>query len=247
MKKYFYPMALLLSGAIYAQTGKVGVNTETPTETLQVKGTARITDLPLKDATNSINTKTDGTASQTKNQTFTPTKTLVVDKNGVVGVVNGLPVTELPEIKTIKYKTKTVPIDAATPNTSVLELGNVAVRLRETTERENALSFKIINNITDPYGNPATADNVIINQYKVGSGGHFGGQNMYTSATKNQWYDITNQKVNINNRDFVQYWICLVNTKEMYRLSVNVNRVLTSGSVNSPAQVTLFLERLTDQ
>lgn len=76
---------------------KVGIATskETPaTETFQVRGTARITDLPLSGTASAINTKTDGTASTAKDQTFTAVKTVVVDANGVLGTVSGLPTVE---------------------------------------------------------------------------------------------------------------------------------------------------------
>ncbi|MDY3344298.1 hypothetical protein PG326_03410 [Riemerella anatipestifer] len=86
------------AGSGVAQTEKkVGIATskETPaTETFQVRGTARITDLPLSGTASAINTKTDGTASTTKDQAFTAVKTVVVDANGVLGTVSGLPTVE---------------------------------------------------------------------------------------------------------------------------------------------------------
>lgn len=76
-----------------AQTsGKVGVNTATPTETFNVKGTVRITELPINGASASIYTKTDGTASAAKDQTFNAVKTVAADNNGVIGVINASPV-----------------------------------------------------------------------------------------------------------------------------------------------------------
>ncbi|PST45063.1 hypothetical protein CYV15_00715 [Riemerella anatipestifer] len=84
------------SGVVQVEK-KVGIATskETPaTETFHVNGTARITDLPLNGATSAINTKTDGTASTAKDQTFTAVKTVVVDANGVLGTVSGLPTVE---------------------------------------------------------------------------------------------------------------------------------------------------------
>lgn len=167
---------------------------------------------------------------------------MVVDENGVVGAVAGLPVVEDELSKSIKYTTKTVPINTSTPTASVVSLGNISVRFNGTNPNpgaigaEQSLSFKLITN----------TDNVIVNQLKIGSGSISGGQNIYTSALKDQWNEITKQKPNINNNDFVQYTIALVNTKEVYRLTATVNKAL-SGTVSSPAQVTLFLERLTDQ
>lgn len=240
--------AIFLSGVAMAQTGKVGINTDNPTETLQVQGTTRITEIPINGSTNSIFTKPDGNASGSKDQTFTAVNTLVVDKNGVVGAIAGLPDTESKEVKSIKYVTKTVPINASTPDASVVRLGNLEVRFDGTspTAREESLSFRLVNKITDVNGREAFADNVIANQLKIGSGGIFGGQDTFISAMKGEWKQMTRQKPNIANNDFVQYNIALINTKEVYRLTVTVNKAL-SGAVSSVAQVTLFLERLTDQ
>ncbi len=90
--------------ALAQHTGKVGINTENPTETLQVSGTMRIETLPQNNATNAIYTKTDGTSSNSKDQVFTATKTLVVDANGVLGVIDGLPKTDAVEENTIVKK-----------------------------------------------------------------------------------------------------------------------------------------------
>ena len=55
-------------------TGKVGINTTNPTETLDVKGKVRIQEL-----------YTDGTKTGTNNATFTATNVVTVDDNGVLG------------------------------------------------------------------------------------------------------------------------------------------------------------------
>lgn len=56
---------VFLSGMAMAQTGKVGINTENPTETLHIKGSTRITDISLN-GSSTISTKTDGTVSENK-------------------------------------------------------------------------------------------------------------------------------------------------------------------------------------
>ncbi|MFU2094868.1 hypothetical protein [Ornithobacterium rhinotracheale] len=84
MKKSLFFAAALLGSVAFAQqqsTGKVGVNTDAPTETLQVKGTARVTNLPEQGET--ITTNASGTYEL--NQNFTPTKMVVTDANGVLG------------------------------------------------------------------------------------------------------------------------------------------------------------------
>lgn len=90
-KTIFVLISLSSSFALAQYTGKTGINTTTPTETLHVNGTERISSLPIHTAANSIYTKPDGTASAAKDQTFTATRTVVADNNGVLGYVNGLP------------------------------------------------------------------------------------------------------------------------------------------------------------
>ena len=55
-------------------TGKVGINTTEPTETLDVKGKVRIQEL-----------YTDNQQTGTNNATFTATNVVTVDNNGVLG------------------------------------------------------------------------------------------------------------------------------------------------------------------
>jgi hypothetical protein len=87
-------LAFLTSNAVrvtMTSNGNVGVGTETPTEKLDNSGITRLRALPLNGATNAINTTSGGNASSTQNQTFTATKTVVADNNGVLGYVTGLP------------------------------------------------------------------------------------------------------------------------------------------------------------
>ncbi|MDH6250359.1 hypothetical protein M2347_000086 [Chryseobacterium sp. H1D6B] len=75
--------------------GNVGIgNNNTSTEKLDViEGTTRIRKLPFNGASNAINTTPGGTASTNQDQTFTATRTVVADANGVLGYVTGLPTT----------------------------------------------------------------------------------------------------------------------------------------------------------
>lgn len=90
MKKNVIVTAVLLLFST-ALSSQVGINTASPTEIMDVNGTARVRELPLNGSANAISTKPDGTKSPTKNQPFTATKTVVVDNNGILGYVNGLP------------------------------------------------------------------------------------------------------------------------------------------------------------
>lgn len=63
---------------------RVAVGTRTPTETLDVAGTARLR-RPALPTERSINTRPDGTMSPTANQTLVPTHSLWADTQGVLG------------------------------------------------------------------------------------------------------------------------------------------------------------------
>lgn len=73
--------------------GNVGVNSSDPTERFDNNGITRLRILPLNGTTNAINTTSTGDASATQDQTFTATRTVVADANGVLGTVAGLPAT----------------------------------------------------------------------------------------------------------------------------------------------------------
>lgn len=82
------------------EQGLSTINAPVPTETFDVNGTFRVRQLPVHGATNAIFTLPDGNSSLPetgaigdikKTQTFTATRTVVADSNGVLGYVNGLP------------------------------------------------------------------------------------------------------------------------------------------------------------
>ncbi|MFS4428406.1 hypothetical protein [Chryseobacterium sp. S90] len=73
--------------------GNIGISTNLPTEKLDNNGTTRLRALPLNGSSNAISTTPSGTASTSQNQTFTATRTVVADANGVLGYVTGLPST----------------------------------------------------------------------------------------------------------------------------------------------------------
>jgi hypothetical protein len=78
---------------IITGTGNIGINTSIPTEKLDNNGITRLRTLPLNGAANAINTNSSGNASSAQDQTFTATRTVVADANGVLGYVTGLPST----------------------------------------------------------------------------------------------------------------------------------------------------------
>lgn len=80
MKRNLCILGLLAFMGLQAQTGKVGINTDAPTEILDVEGTLRVRDLPAEGG-NIYNS----TTSTTKTATFTPKYNIVADANGVLG------------------------------------------------------------------------------------------------------------------------------------------------------------------
>ncbi|GEN66339.1 hypothetical protein [Chryseobacterium rhizosphaerae] len=90
MKKVFILMTSLSASLFFPQ---VGINTPNPTEILDVNGIERVRELPKHNSINAIFTKPDGTKSESKNQTFTATKMVVADANGVLGYVDWSPTT----------------------------------------------------------------------------------------------------------------------------------------------------------
>lgn len=83
MMKTTLSCGVLLLAAVYfnAQTtGKVGINTNAPKETLEVNGTLKVDTLPTAGDKNAIYG-----GNNTKNATFTATHMVVADANGVLG------------------------------------------------------------------------------------------------------------------------------------------------------------------
>lgn len=86
MKKRILSLAFVaVAATAFAQStttstaGKVGINTDAPKETLEVSGTMKVVDLPTAGANKIYN------GAATKTGTFTPTKQVVADANGVLG------------------------------------------------------------------------------------------------------------------------------------------------------------------
>ncbi|MXV39104.1 hypothetical protein GO491_10525 [Flavobacteriaceae bacterium Ap0902] len=87
MKKKFTVLMLAVF-SLGTVTAQVGVETDTPTEMLDVSGTVRIQDLPIS-GQGTIYTKPDGTRSSSKDQQFNAKSSLMVDENGVIGLPEG--------------------------------------------------------------------------------------------------------------------------------------------------------------
>lgn len=79
MKRSILLAGMLAMGFANAQTGKVGINTETPNETLEINGTLRVDNLP-ESGSGKIYDGADTTATD-----FTGTKVVVADDKGNIG------------------------------------------------------------------------------------------------------------------------------------------------------------------
>ena len=86
LKNYSLLMGLLMPLGVWAQTERVGVNTNSPTEDLDVKGTARIQNLPKRDE--GVTTDTNGDYDSNKATKFLPNKVVVANAQGVLGAMN---------------------------------------------------------------------------------------------------------------------------------------------------------------
>lgn len=76
----------LAFGVTNAQTGKVGINTESPKETLEIQGTLRVDNLPKSETGKIYN------GADVANTTFTGVNTVVSDANGNIGYLPMLPI-----------------------------------------------------------------------------------------------------------------------------------------------------------
>ena len=77
---------LTFSLGLLAQTERVGVNTRTPTEELDVQGSVRIQTLPKTGE--GVTTNTSGSYDAGKSTNFAPNKVVVTNDQGVLGVMN---------------------------------------------------------------------------------------------------------------------------------------------------------------
>lgn len=80
MKKIIILGSVLLSFALKAQLGKVGIKNTAPTEVLDVNGTMRVRDIQIDGTTNALYN-----GSTTKSTTFTATNVMMTDANGNLG------------------------------------------------------------------------------------------------------------------------------------------------------------------
>ncbi|MGG5207478.1 hypothetical protein ACQWU4_00925 [Chryseobacterium sp. MIQD13] len=145
-------------------------------------------------------------------------------------------------IKALTYVKKTVtPIDNNTPANSAVTIGTISLRFNGTSVSAANLEYNL-----------SVPNHVTILYHKAGSGGvnleEWGRQ----ASLANTWYNFNGENgnatrdINPNNRDIGYAIIILHNTKEVYRVTANVNGDIAAvagvPAVNS--SVTLFVEKL---
>lgn len=113
---FFFGLGMASINAQTTQpTGKVGINTTNPTETLDVKGKVRIQEL-----------YTDGTKTGTNNANFTATNVVTVDNNGVLGK-KPLSSIIMPTIPTEPWQVVGSAAQATTNTQNIYQSGNVGI------------------------------------------------------------------------------------------------------------------------
>ena len=132
-------------------TGKVGINTTNPTETLDVKGKVRIQEL-----------YTDGTKTGTNNATFTATNVVTVDNNGVLGkkLLSSIIAAQTPNLPWKKVGTEN---ENAVPAKGLKIYSRYAVGIGEYKETDSDIgsSFEIKGGDTTQLGLINTKNNVL--------------------------------------------------------------------------------------
>ena len=132
-------------------TGKVGINTTTPTETLDVKGKVRIQEL-----------YTDGTQTGTNNNaTFTATNMVVVDANGVLGKQALPTIPTIPTIPTEPWRVAGGSTQATSNTSNIYQNGKVGIGNYSANNPSMESSFEINGGGSKQLGLINTINNVV--------------------------------------------------------------------------------------
>lgn len=208
MKKKLIPLVGLVVFALQA-FGQVGVGTETPTESLDINGTLRIRDLPINGTTNAIFTTGENTSSSTRNQTFTATKMVVLDANGVLGTRPGLPSTSNTKSWTssgINFGTATGP---EATNAMPFTFGPLSVSFYRPGTPVDAFQFHIKSSNT---GESYIVD---IRNMTTGSANYF---RENSTIAQNTWKRIGTTNYTLGTSWHVNVWLKSVN--RIYKVTV---------------------------
>ncbi|WP_146897236.1 hypothetical protein [Chryseobacterium lathyri] len=145
-------------------------------------------------------------------------------------------------VQPLTYVRNTVsPIDGSTPTNSITTIGNISLRFNGTSSNAANMEYNL-----------SVANHVTVLYHKAGSGGASLEQWGRQASLANTWYSFNGENgsatrdINPGNRDIGYAIIILHNTKEVYRVTANVNGdIASSGGVPAAASsVTLFVEKL---
>src|SRR5690554_2714826 len=143
---YFSILTVLISLSVQGQANKVGVNTTTPTENLDVDGIVRLRAHPEGGETNAIYTQPDGTAYLSKDQTFNAAGAVAADANGVLGQMELEGYVVASVTKTFIAQTGGFGIGSITNPTYVVDFGPFSVGFYQKSN-DNKLYCVIRSNI----------------------------------------------------------------------------------------------------
>ena len=131
-------------------TGKVGINTTNPTETLDVKGKVRIQGL-----------YSDGNRTGTKNANFTATNMVVVDANGVLGKQALPTIPTIPTIPTEPWRVAGGSTQATSNTSNIYQNGKVGIGNYSANNPSMESSFEINGGGSKQLGLINTINNVV--------------------------------------------------------------------------------------
>ena len=131
-------------------TGKVGINTTEPTETLDVKGKVRIQGL-----------YSDGNQTGTKNANFTATNMVVVDANGVLGKQALPTIPTIPTIPTEPWRVAGGSTQATSNTSNIYQNGKVGIGNYSANNPSMESSFEINGGGSKQLGLINTINNVV--------------------------------------------------------------------------------------
>ena len=131
-------------------TGKVGINTTNPTETLDVKGKVRIQGL-----------YSDGNQTGTKNANFTATNMVVVDANGVLGKQALPTIPTIPTIPTEPWRVAGGSTQATSNTSNIYQNGKVGIGNYSANNPSMESSFEINGGGSKQLGLINTINNVV--------------------------------------------------------------------------------------
>lgn len=131
-------------------TGKVGINTTEPTETLDVKGKVRIQGL-----------YSDGNQTGTKNANFTATNMVVVDANGVLGKQALPTIPTIPTIPTEPWRVAGGSTQATSNTDNIYQNGKVGIGNYSANNPSMESSFEINGGGSKQLGLINTINNVV--------------------------------------------------------------------------------------